>query len=59
MVEVHVWWSVLVTGHGGMAVLLCGVSAITDHGEASRGAHKIRGDLVTLFLLQKPDERLR
>ena len=48
-----------IAGHGGTAALLYGAPAITGHGEASRGAHKIRRDLVMLFLLPKPDERLR
>ena len=54
-----VWRSVLIAGHGGTVALLYGALAITGHGEASRGVHEIRGDLVMLFLLPKPDERLR
>ena len=55
----QVWRSVLVAGHGGTVALLYGAPAITGHGEASRGAHEIHGDLVMLFQLHKPDERLR
>jgi len=59
VVAVQVWRSMRIAGHGGTAMLLCGASAITGHAEASQGAHKIYADLVTLFLLPKPDERLQ
>ena len=55
----QVWRSGLIAGHGGTTALLCGVPTITGHGEAHRSAQQHHGDLVTLFQLHKPNEKLR
>ena len=39
-----VWRSMLVAGHGGMAVLLNSMAVITGHGEVRRGALQHHGD---------------
>ena len=49
----------LIAGHGGTAALLSGAPVITGYGSARRGAQQHHGDLVTLFQLHKPNEKLR
>ena len=49
----------LVTGHGGTAALLCGVPAVTDHGEARQSTLQNRGDHATMSRRLRRLEALR
>ena len=48
MVAVQVCRCLLVAGHGGTTVLLCGVPAVSGHGEVGRSALQNHNDHATM-----------